>query len=153
MANHTKLTAEKMARFLEVLSNTANVSAAAKTIRVSRGHLYEVRAGNDEFAAAWDEAVKLGTSALEDEAVRRAMDGTLKPVFYKGQKCGTIREYSDTLLIFLLKARDPDKYADRVKKELSGPGGGPIQTSEVGNGMAAMYAELQKRIGDGKPDT
>lgn len=147
MANHTKLTAEKMARFLEVLSNTANVSAAAKTIRVSRGHLYEVRAGNDEFAAAWDEAVKLGTSALEDEAVRRAMDGTLKPVFYKGQKCGTIREYSDTLLIFLLKARDPDKYADRVRKELTGPGGGPIQ-QQTRFTSTAEFQEVLKGIID-----
>lgn len=143
MANHTKLTAEKMARFLEVLSNTANVSAAAKTIRVSRGHLYEVRGNDDDFAAAWDEAVKLGTSALEDEAVRRAMDGTLKPVFYKGQKCGTIREYSDTLLIFLLKARDPDKYADRVRKELTGPGGGPIQQQTLITSTAEFEATLK----------
>ncbi|NHR05737.1 terminase [Chromobacterium haemolyticum] len=147
MANHTKLTAEKMARFLEVLSNTANVSAAAKTIRVSRGHLYEVRAGNDDFAAAWDEAVKLGTSALEDEAVRRATEGTLKPVFYKGQKCGTIREYSDTLLIFLLKARDPDKYADRVRKELTGPGGGPIQ-QQTQLSSVAEFQEVLKGIID-----
>lgn len=129
MANLTKLTPEKTATFLEALADTANVSAAAKKIRISRQYMYQVREEDEEFAAAWDEAVKLGTAALEDEAVRRAMDGTLKPVFYQGEKVGSIREYSDTLLIFLLKARDPDKYADRVKKELSGPGGGPVKQS------------------------
>lgn len=129
MANTTKATPEKLAQFLEVLADTANVSAAAKKVRIDRCHMYRLRGENEEFAAAWDEAVKLGTAALEDEAVRRAKDGVLKPVFYKGEKVGTIREYSDTLLIFLLKARDPDKYADRVKKELSGPGGGPMQQS------------------------
>lgn len=131
MANTTKATPEKLAQFLEVLANTANVSVAAKKIRIDRSHMYRLRAEDEEFAAAWDEAVKLGTAALEDEAVRRAKDGTLKPVFYRGEKVGTIREYSDTLLIFLLKSRDPDKYADRVKKELTGPGGGPVQHAEV----------------------
>jgi len=31
----------------------------------------------------------------------------LKPVYYQGEQCGEVREYSDTLLIFILKARDP----------------------------------------------
>lgn len=36
---------------------------------------------------------------------------------------------SDTLMIFLLKARRPDKYKERRASELSGPGGGPIKTA------------------------
>lgn len=147
MANLTKLTPEKMARFLEALSDTANVSAAAKKIRISRQYMYQVREEDEEFAAAWDEAVKLGTAALEDEAVRRAKDGTLKPVFYKGVKVGTVREYSDTLLIFLLKARDPDKYAERVKKEVSGPGGAPIQ-QQTQITSTAEFQEVLKGIID-----
>lgn len=147
MANQTKLTPEKMARFLEVLSDTANVSAASKKIRISRQYMYQVREEDEEFAAAWDAAVKQGTAALEDEAVRRAKEGTLKPVFYKGAKVGTIREYSDTLLIFLLKARDPDKYADRVKKELSGPSGGPIQ-QQTHITSTAEFQEVLKGIID-----
>ncbi|WP_051189890.1 hypothetical protein [Laribacter hongkongensis] len=131
MAKLTKLTPEKEARFLEVLADTANVSAAAKAIRMARPYLYELKAKDKRFAAAWDKAVTYGTAALEDEAVRRACVGTLRPVFYKGVKVGSIREYSDTLLIFLLKARDPDKYAERVKKELTGPGGGPVQHTAV----------------------
>ena len=56
---------------------------------------------------------------MEAEARRRGVEGTLKPVFYKGEECGQVREYSDTLLIFLLKAHDP-KYRDRQQVEHSG---------------------------------
>ncbi len=148
MANLTKLTAVKTARFLEVLAETANVSKAAKAIKMARQYMYQVREQDEEFAAAWDEAVKLGTSALEDEAVRRAKDGTLKPVFYRGEKVGSVREYSDTLLIFLLKARDPEKYADRVKQELTGKNGGPLQSVAVTTTdpmeAAKIYQDMMK---------
>ncbi|WP_053006863.1 hypothetical protein [Chromobacterium subtsugae] len=115
-----------MEQFLLALADTANVSAAAKKARISRRHMYRLRKDNEDLAAAWQEAIALGTAALEDEATRRAMEGTLKPVFYKGTKVGTIREYSDTLLIFLLKARAPEKYAERSKQEVSGSGGQPL---------------------------
>ena len=54
--------------------------------------------------------------ALEAEAIRRATEGVLKPTgWYKGEPGGYIREYSDILLIFLLKGAKPDKYAERVQ--------------------------------------
>ena len=49
--------------------------------------------------------------ALESEAYRRAVEGNLKPVYQGGQKVGEIREFSDSLLMFLLKARKPSTYA------------------------------------------
>ncbi|WP_236687592.1 hypothetical protein [Chromobacterium subtsugae] len=137
-----------MEQFLLALADTANVSAAAKKARISRRHMYRLRKDNEDLAAAWKEAIALGTAALEDEAARRAMEGTLKPVFYKGTKVGTVREYSDTLLIFLLKARDPEKYADRVKQELTGKGGGPLQSVSVNTNdpmeAAKIYTDLMK---------
>ena len=53
--------------------------------------------------------------AAEDEAFRRAVEGTEEPVYHKGAICGHVRRYSDSLLTLLLKAGDPDKYADRSK--------------------------------------
>jgi hypothetical protein len=52
------------------------------------------------------------------------VDGTVKAVYHQGMQCGEEIQYSDTLLIFLMKAHDPDKYGD--KRTLQGPGGGPI---------------------------
>jgi hypothetical protein len=106
--------------FLEALAQTGNVSAAAKAAGVGRQYAYERRAADPELAAAWDEALDVATDALEREARRRALEGCERPVFYKGDECGRIREYSDTLMIFLLKAHRPQKFRDNVDINHSG---------------------------------
>jgi hypothetical protein len=67
---------------------------------------------NPEFAADWQSALDRGCDALEDEAVRRGCEGYLKPIFHQGKEVGAIREYSDLLLIFMLKARRPATFRD-----------------------------------------
>ncbi len=53
---------------------------------------------------------------LEAEAYRRAVEGVEKPTgWYRGVAGGVVREYSDSLLMFLLKGIRPDKYKDRVE--------------------------------------
>ncbi len=111
----TRTLEKRRAAFLKALAETANVSYACKQSGVPRRTAYQWRTDVPKFAGAWDEAVELGTDALEDEAVRRAHAGTDKPVFYKGAVCGAIREYSDTLLIFMLKARRPEKFKERTE--------------------------------------
>ena len=78
------------------------------------------RAADVDFAARWDEAKRIGAEALEDEAVRRAARGVDEPVFHQGAQVGTVRKYSDTLAIFLLKGAMPEKYRDNAKLELAG---------------------------------
>lgn len=114
-------------RFLIALEDCANVTEACRRVGISRRVVYNWRSEGGDFAQRWDAAVELGTDALEDEAVRRAHEGVDEPVFFKGEKCGTIRRYSDTLLIFMLKARRPDKFKDRSATELTGKDGGPIE--------------------------
>ncbi len=46
------------------------------------------------------------------------MTGVLRPVFQGGKHVGDIREYSDTLLQFLLKGERPEKFRERY--EVSG---------------------------------
>jgi hypothetical protein len=46
-----------------------------------------------------------GLDALEDEVMRRAKDGVVEPVFYKGRVVGEKRRYSDNLAMFILKSR------------------------------------------------
>jgi hypothetical protein len=62
------------------------------------------------------DAIDEGTDVLEDEVFRRAREGVEKPVFYEGVECGTVRVYSDTLAIFLLKGRRPDKFKERTEQ-------------------------------------
>src|SRR5262249_19777084 len=81
---------------------------------------YKLRKLSPELARRWAEAIEAGTDYLEDEARRRATEGTAKPVFYQGQQCGVVQEYSDTLLIFLLKGRRPEKFRDNINLDVSG---------------------------------
>jgi hypothetical protein len=119
MANGTTRTPEKDAQFLERLSRGASVGAAAGA-GYARRSLYRWRAADAELAAAWESALETGTDGLEDEALRRALRGVAEPRFYEGEVCGYVQKYSDTLLIFLLKARRPHKYSGKAGQHLSG---------------------------------
>ena len=67
------------------------------------------------FAAAWDEVEDAVADTMERELYRRAVEGVDKPVFHQGDEVATIREYSDTLLIFGLKGARPEKYRERTE--------------------------------------
>lgn len=115
-----KMTPEKKIAFLAALAETGIVARACKAIEVSRQCAYEWRDEDPDFAERWARALKIGVTALEDEAHRRAFEGLDEPVFYKGDECGSVRKYSDTLAIFLLKAHAPEKYRENSHIQLSG---------------------------------
>ena len=94
---------------------------------VSTRVAYDWIQGNREFDAQYQAALKDSTEALEREAWRRGVEGVQKPVYHLGKRIDTIREYSDQLLVTLLKGRKPSVYRERV--EHSGPGGGPISVA------------------------
>lgn len=110
----TKLTQEKRAAFLTALRAGASVSAACKSADISRPTAYKLYHTDQHFAREWDYAIEQGTDTLEDVALRRATVGVQRNIYHKGQVVGTHNEVSDTLLIFLLKARRPEKYRERV---------------------------------------
>ena len=121
MTKATKVTPEKEAEFLDALADIGSVKAAAEATQIHRNTWYEHRRDCPDFAARWEEALTLGVDALEDEATRRAIVGTEEPVYQGGKQVGTIRKFSDTLLIFMLKARRPEKFKDRAAVEHSAP--------------------------------
>jgi hypothetical protein len=102
------------AAFLAQLAESGNVRRACRAIGRHPATLYKYRQRDPAFAALWDETVAVAMdTVLEPEAVRRAVEGIEKPVYHLGEQVGTVREYSDTLLIFLLKGGKPDKYKER----------------------------------------
>lgn len=109
----TKWTASKRRAFLTTLCETGNVSEAARACKVSRGHAYALRMADPEFATEWMDALEAATDVLEAEARHRAINGVEQPHFHQGQVTGSVRKYSDSLLMFLLKAHRPEKYRDR----------------------------------------
>lgn len=106
-------------KFLNYYIQLGSISKAAKKTKISRQTHY-LWLDDEKYKEAYEKARKMAGDLLEEEAYRRAVDGTLKPVFYKGKKCGTVREYSDALLTLLLKGAKPDVYKERVENEISG---------------------------------
>jgi hypothetical protein len=107
--------------FLRCLTEKGNVSEAAKEANVSRTIVYRHRSNNDRFKKAWDDALAQAADVLEAEAWRRAVEGVEEPVgWYQGKPGGTVTRYSDTLLIFLLKAHKPDKFRENISVSQSG---------------------------------
>lgn len=111
---------EWMDPFIDALRDGKSVTAAAAFAGVGRTTVYEHRESNEVFRKFWDDAIESGTDRLEDEALRRALEGTDEPVYQGGVNVGSIRKYSDTLTIFLLKARRPEKFRDNVDIKHSG---------------------------------
>ena len=109
----TKLTPQKIQKFLDNVALGLPIVDAAQQASTTHVTLYRRRLKDPKLAEQWDEAYKQGTAVLEQEAQRRAVVGYLEPVFYQGKQIAQVRKFSDILLIFLLKARDP-RFKDRV---------------------------------------
>ena len=114
-------------RFISALEKTGVVGLAARAAGVSRQTVYTHIKKDEDFAAEFDRAVEDSADRLEAEAVRRAVEGVEEPVFGKLEganagtgEVGTIRRYSDTLLIFMLKGRKPDVFRERVDHTVKG---------------------------------
>jgi len=101
------------------------VKAASKAAKVSRTTAYRHRDAVQTFRKAWDEALEEACDGMELEAHRRAVKGVRKPVYQQTKLAGYVREHSDGLLMFLLKAHRPEKFAQQVRH--AAPGGGPIR--------------------------
>lgn len=193
----TTRTPQKERAFLDALAETCNVSKSCEIAGIPRMTVYGWRDAVPDFAQAWEEAKRIGAEALEDEASRRAFEGTHEPLTHQGQftylyerdetgnlilddfdtgaktdegkpviaqrprllldekgqpRLATVRKYSDTLAIFLLKGANPEKFRERTSAEISGPGGKPIELDDktAGDKLAAILAGIEKRT-SGEP--
>lgn len=126
-----KIRHPKKRAFLQAYRMTGNVSVATRSIGASRDIFYQWCKSDAEFMREAEIAEAEAVEVMEAEAFRRAMKGVTrsKGVYHNGRQIATetVTEYSDTLLIFMLKARAPHKYRERY--EISGKGGGPVSVS------------------------
>lgn len=149
-------TPERALAFCAALAETANIGRACRAVGMGRTTAYEWYEGDPEFAEQWDRAMKIGITALEDEAKRRAFEGVDEPVIHQGQfqylteekrrkngrpvldpqtkmpvmvpvynedgtrKVASVKKYSDSLAVVLLKAHGGEKYRDKSNVELNG---------------------------------
>jgi hypothetical protein len=92
------------------------VLVASRWSKVVRSEHYRWLHEDPSYRLRFEAADMRYTQTLKDEAVRRAHDGVVKLVLYKGQPVFfrgepiVEHEYSDHLLIKLLEAGDPDHF-------------------------------------------
>lgn len=129
-------TAEHRAAVMAALGSGASYTIAAERAGIARSALFKWRKDDPNFDQDCLDAEEEGTDRLEDEAMRRARHGVLKPILYKGEQVAEIREYSDTLMVTMLKARRPDRFKDRQQIQHEGT----IETMDD--------AQIDKRIAD-----
>lgn len=100
--------------FLAAYAKLGTITHAAEAVGIDRQRHYGWMDTDPAYPALFAEAGTKAKEALVREATRRAIEGVEKPVYQGGRKVGTIREYSDTLLIFLMKGAMPQTYRERV---------------------------------------
>jgi hypothetical protein len=101
---HDGWTPSRQREFLEALAETGMVAEAARRVGMSESGAYRLRLKKDggAFDAAWRAALQFGRSRLIATAYERAVNGVVKPVFYRGEKVGEVRSYNDRLLMFAI---------------------------------------------------
>lgn len=105
--------------------NCGDIHEAARFIGVSPAFVYSWIKDDKVAAEHIQEAQRVGYGGLESEAIRRAVIGDEKTVYYKGMPVGTEHVKSDGLLGKLMEARIPE-----YRKGENGPGNsfyGPTQ--------------------------
>jgi hypothetical protein len=142
----------KKPAFLAAYAELGNITQAAEVVGMSRTMHYMWLEDDPAYQAAFKAANEQACDRLRQEARRRAVEGTDKPVFYQGAQCGTIREYSDTLLIFLMKGAMPDEFRERQQVDVNQSGSvrvcvveddkwfGVPQDDDLAEGIAAPTA-------------
>jgi hypothetical protein len=111
-------------RFIEALADCGSVTDAARSVGMSVTSCYRLRRepGAEGFAVAWDAANAEASKTLVDVAFDRALRGTDEPVLDKyGQIIATRRRTSDRLLMFLLRAHHPERYATSLRRPKTPP--------------------------------
>ena len=104
--------------FLEDYVRWANISSACVAAGIHRNTYYNWRESDPKFDAACNLANEAATERLEREAWRRATEGSpyRRTSYWHGEPVGTDEkvEYSDNLMMLLLRARRPDLYREKV---------------------------------------
>lgn len=85
--------------FLAALESGGTIADACRVVEISRSTAYRAKEADPEFSAKWDENDQRVIDDLERVAFKRATEG------------------SDRLIEFLLRAKKPDVYRERLSIE------------------------------------
>jgi hypothetical protein len=146
-------------KFLDGLGKGLSVTGSANLAGLARSTVYEWRQSEASFAAEWDASIESGTDILEDEARRRALEGTQEPVIAMGRVAraddGTtlmVRKYSDTLMCLLLKGRRREKFSERVQQDIKLDAKIETDGQQARDIVSERLAQLSERVAKADDD-
>lgn len=126
--------------FCATYAETGNIRRSSEAAGVDYRQYYQWVKRHPDFVEMFSDAQQAAADMLEDEAVRRAREGVRRPVMYRGKQIELYNpvsrkkeplweiEYSDVLIMFLLRGFRPQKYAPKANQD---PSAGMPQIKEL----------------------
>src|SRR6218665_1301646 len=108
---------ERQQGFLDAYQATGQVKSAAAQAGCSRELHYGALRTSETYREEFSLVQQRLAAELEEALWQRAVYGVKIPKFYRGELIGYEIRYSDTLLMILLEARDPEKFGG-IREEL-----------------------------------
>ncbi len=127
---HEHFTQERKAIFLEEYTKTGlkikSLLACGASTRIFHTELER----DPEFREKCELAYVVWKESLEEELLRRAIKGTQKDVFFKGDKIGEETVFSDRLMELAIKRHNPS-YRDKQQIDVNHSGGVMVITGSL----------------------
>lgn len=110
-------------KFLIAYAVHGTISAACKAAGISNSQYYHWKKAAEgpepseldkKFLEAFREAEEIAFDSMEEACRVRAVEGVDEPVYQQGELVGYKRNYSDSLLMFRMKAKRPHQYRDNA---------------------------------------
>lgn len=139
-------TPERQHAFIAALAESGCVTDACRTVGMTSQSAYRLRRHFDaqSFRLAWDAALDYAIRRLSDAAMSRAIHGVAVPHYYRGEIVGEHRRYDEKLTMFLLRYRDPLRYAKAYDR---------MQPSNVHEELLAIrLARMMVQVQSGDPE-
>lgn len=130
-----KIQHPKQRALLAAYAECATINGAVAAAQCHRTLHYHWLRTDPDYVEAFAVAHEMAIAAHEDEASRRAM-GWDETHYTKDGEAYTVRKYSDTMLIFRLKALRPDIYREVSRRD---------DRSDVSELLKAVLLELAER--------
>jgi hypothetical protein len=154
--NRSARTAEKTrvtkAAFIAAFAACGRITLASASVGIDRTTHYVWYGEDEAYRKEFNDVRGKVADMLEDEAIRRAVEGVERPLIgtvgkHQSGVIGYVREYSDRLLELLLKGNRPERYKER--REITGTGVRSAQTDNVRRmSDDELDAELKKLEAD-----
>ena len=124
---HDGWSGDKMARFCEVLAETAVVAEACDEVGMHVSGAYALRRRNPVFAAGWDAALTIARERLADTLLARAMEGNSELLYRNGDVVGRRDVLDNRLGLAILRRLDRLAETGRATSSRGEPASPPVR--------------------------